>query len=143
MKKNPVAHVEGFEELNKALRDVGNRAGGLVLEKAAEAGAKIIADEAKRLAPRKTGALAEGITIEPARIQNGRAQINIGFSKKTWYGRLVELGHHVRRAKKGQKNTSKFVPPHPFLRPAFDAKAAEAVDAVENSLRDQLRDVLS
>ena len=142
MKKNPVAHVEGFEQLNAALRSVGNRAGGLVLEKAAEAGAQVIAEEARRLAPRRTGALAEGITIEPARIQNGRAQINVGFSKRTWYGRLVELGHYVRRAKKGQKNTSKFVPPHPFLRPAFDSKAAEAVDAVEKSLKAQLRDVL-
>ena len=129
-KRNPVVSVDGFDELNAALRSVGNRATGLVLEKAARAGAEVIAAEARRLAPRKTGALAEGIAVEPGRLQQGRAQYSIGYGKKTWYGRLIELG-------------TKFMPARPFLRPAMDAKAEEASDAVGASLRDSLRDILS
>jgi HK97 gp10 family phage protein len=129
-KKNPVLHVEGADALNKALRSVGDRAGGLVLRKAAEAGAKVIEDEAKRLAPRDTGALAAGITAEARRIQQGRAVFDIGIGKREWYGRLVELG------------TEK-MPAHPFLRPALDAKAEEAQQAVSEALRDALAEVLS
>lgn len=129
-RKNPIAHLEGAEELNRALRSVGDRATGLVLKQAAEAGAQVIADEAKRLAPRDTGALAEGIGIQPGRMQQGRAQFNIGPGKREWYGELVELGTEKMTAK-------------PFLRPAFDAKAEEAKDKVAEVLRDALREVLS
>jgi HK97 gp10 family phage protein len=128
-KRNPVVSVDGFDELNAALRAVGNRTTGLVLEKAAKAGAEVIAAQAKRLAPRDTGALADGIDVEPGRLQQGRAQYGISYNKRQWYGRLIELG-------------TKFMPAHPFLRPAMDTKAEEASDAVGASLRDSLRDVL-
>lgn len=140
MAKNPVVHVDGFEALNKALRSVGNRTGGLVLEKAAEAGAKFIVDEAKRLAPKKSGALASGITAQVGRMQVGRVQINISYNKRQWYGKLVELGHALKRKRGGK--TVGHVPAKPFLRPALDAKAEAAKDAVGASLRASLRDVL-
>jgi HK97 gp10 family phage protein len=128
-RKNPVAFLEGAEELTKALRSIGDRATGLTLKKAAEAGATIIAEEAKRLAPRDSGDLAEGIHAEPGRLQQGRAQFNIGFGAKQWYGQFVELGTEKMAAQ-------------PFLRPAFDAKAEEATNAVAAVLRDLLKDVL-
>ena len=129
-KKNPIAHLDGADELNAALRQVGNRAGGLVLKHAAEEGATVITEEARRLAPRDTGALAEGITAQPGRIQQGRAQINIGIGKAEWYGELVELGTEKMAA-------------HPFLRPALDTKSDEAAGVVGDALRDALKDVLS
>lgn len=129
-KKNPIAHLEGAEALNAALRSVGDRAGGLVLKRAAEAGAEVIAAEARDLAPRDTGALAEGIHAEAGRVQQGRAQFNVGPSKEEWYGELVELGTEKMAA-------------HPFLRPAFDAKSGDAIEAVGTVLRDALKDVLS
>lgn len=129
MAKNPLAFLEGADELNAALRSVGDRAGGLLLKRAAEAGAAVITEEAQRLAPRDSGTLAEGITAQPGRIQQGRAQIDISFDKSDWYGMFVELG-------------TENAPAHPFLRPALDAKAEEATDAVGQTLRDGLRDVL-
>ena len=129
MRKNPVLHVEGFDELNAALRAVGDRATGILLRNAAEEGAKIIADEARRLAPRDTGALAEGIGLQPGRIQQGRAVFSVGYGKRQWYGRLVEYG-------------TKFIAARPFLRPAFEAKAQAAREAVSDYLRRALRDVL-
>ena len=129
MPKNPVTHVEGFEELNAALRRIGERATGLLLRNAAEAGAKVIEDEARRLAPRATGALADGISIAPGRLQSGRAQINVSFGAKQWYGRRSELG-------------TKYLPARPFLRPAIDTKAEEAKNAVGASLWEALKAVL-
>lgn len=128
-RKNPLIHLEGADELNQALRRVGDRASGILLKQAAEAGAEVIADEAKRLAPRDTGALADGITAKVHRAQHGRAQVNIGIGKREWYGQLIELG------------TEK-MPARPFLRPALDSKAEEAIEAVGDALRNALRDVL-
>jgi HK97 gp10 family phage protein len=128
-RKNPLFHLEGADELNAALRRLGDRTTGLLLKQSAEAGAKVIADEAKRLAPRDSGDLAEGIEVKPGRIQQGRAVFNVQPGKAEWYGKLVELG------------TEK-MPAQPFLRPALDAKAQEATEAVQEVLRDALRDVL-
>jgi len=130
MPKNPIAYVEGADELNRALRQVGDRVTGLLLQQAAEKGAEIIAEEARRLAPRDTGALAEGIGVQPGRLQQGRAQMNIGPGKAEWYGELVEIGTEKMAAQ-------------PYLRPALDGKAEEAKDAVADALRDSLKDVLS
>lgn len=130
MRKNKTAYLEGFEELNKALRSVGDRVTGKILRNAAEKGSEVIAEEAKRLAPRDTGALAEGIGYKDHRLQQGRAQVNIGIGKGEWYGMLVELGTEKMPAK-------------PFLRPAFDAKADEATKVVQDALVEALSDVLS
>jgi HK97 gp10 family phage protein len=130
MAKNPLIRLEGADALNKALRDVGARAGGLVLRRAAEAGGAVIKQEAQRLAPVDEGDLRDGITAEPGRLQQGRAQINVGVGKNEWYGKLVELGTEKMAAQ-------------PFLRPAFDTKAEEATEAVRDVLRDSLKDVLS
>ncbi|HEX7119398.1 MAG TPA: HK97-gp10 family putative phage morphogenesis protein [Longimicrobiales bacterium] len=129
-RKNPIAHLAGFEELNEALRSVGDRATGKILRNAAEKGAEVIRDEAKRLAPKDTGALAEGIDVEVHRTQQGRAQFNIAPARKEWYGRLIELGTEKMAAQ-------------PFLRPALDAKADEAAKAVEDALFDALEAVLA
>lgn len=129
-RKNPLLHLEGADELEAALKRLGDRTTGLLLKQAAEAGAEVIAEEARRLAPRDTGALAEGIEAEVHRLQQGRAQFNIGYGKEEWYGRLLEQGTEKMPAK-------------PFLRPALDTKAEEAAEAVENVLRDALREVLS
>jgi HK97 gp10 family phage protein len=129
MAKNPVLHLEGAEELNRALREIGGRAGGLILRKAAEAGAEVIAEEAQRNAPRDSGELAESIDVAAGQIQQGRAVMNIGVGKNEWYGIFSEFG-------------TIHMPAKPFLRPALDTKAEEATEAVAQVLCEALRDVL-
>jgi HK97 gp10 family phage protein len=129
MRKNPAIHLDGFEELNKALRSVGAKAGGMALAKAALAGAEVIAAEAIERAPEDEGDLKAGIGTRLARSQEGRAIAEAGTGRAEWHGKLVELG------------TSK-APPKPFLRPALEARAADAARAVEASLRETLKDVL-
>jgi HK97 gp10 family phage protein len=128
-RKNPVFHIEGAEELNEALRDVGDSVTGIIVRQAAEAGANVIAEEAQRLAPVDEGDLRDSIKAKPRRIQQGRAQFEIGPGGDAWYGKLVELGTEKMPAK-------------PYLRPAFDAKQEEAQQAVADAIRAALEDVL-
>jgi HK97 gp10 family phage protein len=121
--------LEGADDLDKALKKLGDRTTGLLLKQAAEKAAQIVADEAKELAPKDTGDLAESIQAEVHKVQNGRAQFNIGFGRKEFYGTFHELGNEK-------------LPASPFLRPALEAKQEEAAEAVEELLRDALREVL-
>lgn len=68
-----------------------------------------IRKEARRRAPRTTGALRRGIQVENVYDkQTGLVEYHVGWSKKTaWYGLLVELGTEDTPAK-------------PHLRPAAD-----------------------
>jgi HK97 gp10 family phage protein len=132
MRKNPIAYLEGADELNEALRAVGDRASGLLLQRAAEEGGKVIQEEAERRAPRETGNLQENVVDRMIlrRQRVGRAQVDIGPTRDAWYGRFLELGTSKMEAQ-------------PWLRPAFEAKVKEATDAVANALRNALRGVLS
>lgn len=98
-RKNSIAHLEGAKELNAALRSLGDRAGGLLLRKAAEAGAEVIRAEAERLAPRDTGLLSESIEDQTKRLQVGRAQIDVGPEKGAFYGQFLEKGTENMPAK--------------------------------------------
>jgi len=123
VRKNPLFHLEGADELNEALRRLSDRASGELLRQAADAGAEVIRAEAERIAPRDTGVLASNIEDRAIRRQMiGRAQIDIGPTREAWYARFVEIGTSRMQAK-------------PFLRPAFDAKKDEAVRAVRAVLR--------
>lgn len=119
------AALDGFDELEKKLARLSNRASGKTVKEAAKAGANVLRDEAATRAPKRSGNLASNIDIEPHRLQVGRAQFNIGFKQTAWYGRLVELG-------------TQFMAAQPFLRPAFDAKKDEATRAVGDFLRREL-----
>jgi HK97 gp10 family phage protein len=91
-----------------------------------------IRDYARDAAPVESGALARSITIRAMRSSvPGRASIRIGpawavyESDRVEYGRFIEFG------------TSK-MPAHPFLRPAFDAGANEALRVFKAEMRRRL-----
>jgi len=129
-KKTSAVYLEGFDELDAALKEVGNRTTGLLLKQAVQVGAQPIVDEAKRLAPKRTGALAESIQQQDGKMQQGRANIDVSYGRKRWYGGLIERGTSKMAAK-------------PYLRPALEAKAQEATDAIGAFLRDALKGVLA
>lgn len=121
-RKNLTVHLDGAEELTRKLEELGDRATGLALREAAEVGAKVIADETRRQAPVKTGALRDSIQAETRRTQQGRAIVDVGYGRKQWYGRLVEQG-------------SKHAEPQPFIRKAFEMSREDAARAVEHYLK--------
>lgn len=124
------------EQIRRQLELMPQEVTGDALREATLKGAEVIRQEAVKNAEqiRRTGTLAGDIhaEIDERRSTNTRARAVVGPGKKGWYGRLVEFGHDIvvggrKRAKKtpaGQ--VVGHVPPKPWLRPAGDAKRAEA-----------------
>ena len=126
--------VEGGDKLARKLQMLAEEVAKEHMRECALAGAEVIRAEAATLAPRKTGTLAGDIQKEVKKQTKSRVDVHIGPGKEGWYGRLVEDGHAIVVA--GKKVGD--VPPHPFMRPAFDAKTGEAYDAFEAELKRRL-----
>lgn len=126
--------VEGGDKLARKLQMLAEETAREHMREAALAGGEVIRAEAESKAPRKSGTLAGSIKTEIRKQTRSRVEIHVGPGAKGWYGRLVEDGHAivVNGAKIGD------VPPHPFLRPAFDEKVDEAQRVVEEELRRRL-----
>uniref|UniRef100_A0A6M3K5G2 Putative tail protein n=1 Tax=viral metagenome TaxID=1070528 RepID=A0A6M3K5G2_9ZZZZ len=115
--------LEGFEDLEAAIRKLGEDVQGEILRDAVDAGAEIVRDVASQLAPRDTGFLADHIVKERqwTRTQN-TADTYVGPSKEAWYGRFPEMG-------------TTFQPAQPFLRPALDETKNSVIEEVAQQLR--------
>ena len=126
--------VEGGDKIARKLQMMAEEVARTHMRECALAGAEVIRAEAATLAPRKTGTLAGDIQKEVKKQTKSRVDVHIGPGKEGWYGRFVEDGHAIVVA--GKKVGD--VPPHPFMRPAFDAKTGEAYDAFEAELKRRL-----
>jgi HK97 gp10 family phage protein len=157
-------YIKGFEELEKALSEFPQKLLKNAMRRALYAGVKIIATEAKIHCPvappsqtasvkygAKTGDLRRSIKIGANTIK-GTSTV-YGYVRagnfKAYYARWVEFGTAAHRiAAKGgalsfDGNFYKSVAhpgatPHPFMRPALDAKWREALEAVAASLADSI-----
>ena len=104
--------------------------GGAFLLQAALDGAEVIRAEAERLAPRgavskrtrRSKPLHKNIVKSAFLATQKTAKIDVGFNKDAFHGRFLELGTPKMAAR-------------PWLRPAFDAKKAEAQRVFSESLR--------
>ena len=122
--------IEGADALAAAFEDLERRVARETMRKALEEAAEVVRAEASRLAPRRTGRLAENIVTA---WEGGRAQAALigpragkrSDPKSAFYGLFQELG------------TSRH-PAQPFLRPAFEAKREEAVERAADVLRDEV-----
>lgn len=115
-----------FERAAAELRAI-DAAVRAALPAAAAAGAKPIAVEAKVRAPRgATGELAESIDDEP--VEQLQHMATHAVVAKRYYGRFQEYG-------------TKKMAAQPFLRPAADAKAEEAGEAVAEVINAAIRSV--
>jgi HK97 gp10 family phage protein len=114
----------GVKQLETALKELGPKIASRLGDGALRAGARIIVREAKRLAPKRTGELRRSIVVRvsPKRRSNERAVV-IGFTKPA-----------SRRAHLIEYGTSHSAP-QPFIRPAMDSKANEALAAMGENLR--------
>lgn len=120
--------VQGLEGVLAALRalppEVAGKNGGPV-RAALFQGAKIIREEAKRLAPRKTGKLVANVVMVRDRNpkQSGaNERYQVGVRGKAFYGKFHEFGTVKMAAK-------------PFLRPAFETKKQEALEKIVATLK--------
>lgn len=114
--------IKGADEIEQRLKELGIKALPAVQQAIME-GAKIVAEEAKSRVRKKTGALAESITVgKPKEAQLGEVSAIIGPGREGFYGMFLELG------------TSK-MPAYPFLVPALKASKRQVEEAVAREIR--------
>lgn len=158
------SNIKGFEELEKALSEFPQKLLKNAMRRALRAGVKVIATEAKIQCPvappsqtaslkygAKEGELRRSIRIGTNTIRGTSTvygYVRAG-SFKAYYARWVEFGtasHSITakgRALSFGGNFYKSVAhpgaaPHPFMRPALDAKQHEAIDAMAASLAESI-----
>lgn len=136
--------VEGGDKLARRLQMLAEETARKHMREAALEGAEVIRAAAVEKAPERTGTLKENIFTEITKQTKNRVEIQIGPGEKGWYGRLVEEGHAIvvggsLKSKKRPGRIIGHVPPHPFLRPAFDEKVDEAQEVMVNELRRRLK----
>jgi HK97 gp10 family phage protein len=125
-------NVQGLAELEKGLVELGRDVGLKGLSKATAAGARLIRDRARALAPKDTGNLKKNIVVTKYRRVKDksretrhavviRSKGKAGDKNNAFYGAFVERG------------TSK-QPAQPFMRPAWEAKRKDAANTVMESM---------
>ena len=144
--------IDGLDQLAQALRELPKRVARNGLRGAVYAGAKVIRDEAKLKAPvamaplgadqPPQGTLKRSIIMKQVpelsseqkqtffvTVRHGKKYRKQGkngnLSQDAWYWRFVEFGTVKMTAR-------------PFLRPAFEGKKYEAVDAIKNRLAERI-----
>lgn len=127
--------AEGFDRLDRQLARIAKPTTE-AKRAALKAGAEIVADEMRRLAPVRSGTLRDSINVRVIGMGAAAKQVDVrgttvligprqGGKKDPFYAHMVEFGT-VRAAA------------HPFMRPAWDAKRDDAEKVVASSLTDAM-----
>lgn len=119
--------VRGMRELAELLNKLGPEIATKVGDSALLAGAKPIVEEAKRLVPKRSGDLHDAIAARAQRkLQDDTRQVFVGILRSapgspSSRAHFTEFGTRHSAAK-------------PFMRPAADAKAADAIREIGKAL---------
>jgi HK97 gp10 family phage protein len=125
-------------DLTSALDRLASASAESALRSAGYAGAKVFQDEAKARVPVDTGILQDNIIVKRAEEKSKGAMsqtyiVTVRKGKKggpdAFYWRFVEFGTSKMSAR-------------PFMRPAFDSKSKEAVDAMKQKLSEKVAELL-
>ena len=106
--------VDGLADLESQLLKLGGNAAPQALIKGQRSGAGVILKDARRRIRRRTGKTAKATKVVAQGVQGNESTVSITTN---YVGRFLEMG------------TSK-MPPHPFIRPAMQAKAIEAIETM-------------
>ena len=128
--------VTGLKELAEKLAQMGPRLERNGLRAAVSAGAEVIRKEARARAPVATGTLRRAFYKKQIREQSGQKQQTffVGVRSGKRYAPKGQDAYYWRFQEFG---TAK-MPARPFLRPAFESKKNEAVEAMKKKLRDRI-----
>lgn len=145
--------LKGVDELDRMLRELPPAVANKLGDAAGRAGARAIAAEARRLAPKRLRSkIVVGGTGEPPPDKHTRVvAVGIRSSEHSRVAHLVEYGtvaHRIEPKRKGKLLVFEVdgetvftthvdhpgASPHPFMRPAGDTKAQEAIDKLAENL---------
>lgn len=145
--------LEGFKELAAALRELPERVARNGLRAAVNAGAGVIKKEAIAKAPEDTGALKANFYQKQIREQSGPMQQTFYVGVRKGVAKYASNKANKRSGKAGKAykddgttfywrfmefGTSKMAP-RPFLRPAFELKKEDAVNAIGAKLDERIQ----
>jgi HK97 gp10 family phage protein len=136
--KTGTISITGLADLEKRLMGFSDRIAKNIMRGAISAGAALIRNEARRLAPKDTGEMARDIMIKRAREVRGSGKIEYqvfvrtgkksrmagkkrDVNRDSYYWRFVEFGTVKMSAK-------------PFMRPAFDGQKEAATVRIKEYL---------
>ena len=111
--------IKGVKEIERILKELGPQVASKVGDQSLRAAGKIVADEAKRLVPRRTGALRDSIVV---RVERKRKNADERLAQVTFEKPTSRRAHLIEF---GTSDT----PAQPFLRPAADSRAKDAFAA--------------
>lgn len=142
--------ITGLAELNALLQTLPEKVEGRILRQALRAGQKVILEAAKANVPVQSGELRDSLKIKTS-MRKGKASATlVAGSKRAYYAHMVEFGtaKHFIKPKKAKSlffaGLARKVIDHPgarakpFLRPAFDAAAPQALTAVREYIATRL-----
>lgn len=146
----PEIQMHGLADLQTLLDELPAKIEANVLRGGLRAGAKVIEEEAKQAVPEASGALRDSIRVS-MRSRRGIVQATVkAGGKKAWYAHLVEFGT-ARHWIKPKSRKSLLLAglarevvehpgakPKPFMRPAFDTKAQDAIQAMADYIKKRL-----
>lgn len=148
------SHMKGFAELNAYLTALPDNMQRNAVSAGLRAAARVVRDEARRNAPRDSGATIKNIRIGSVRRDRGSQVYSISVrvtGKESYYAYFQEYGvaRHVimKKQRAANKIGDEFVSgvidhpghaPRPFMRPALDSQQ----DAVLLAMRDRIGDWL-
>lgn len=147
-----LVNIAGLSELRAALRALPQRIARNALRGAVNAGASVIRAEARARAPVYTGEVAKGHpppgTLKRAIYQKQIAELSSLMNQVFFVG--VRHGKKYRnQGKKGDKSQDAYywrfvefgtsnMSARPFMRPAFEAKKRDAVEAIKIYLTERI-----
>lgn len=125
--------VTGIKEIDRALKELEPKIQRKVLRQAMRSGMKLVLQDALMRVPVLTGLLKKNIKLRAMKRKRNRQGLQVqvrsdeGLVKVSKAGTryfipaAVEFGHGT-------------VPPHPFMRPAYDLRGPEARDTTMHEL---------
>lgn len=138
--------VDGMPEFNKAMEDLAGPGVERIIRRAMRNGGRVIQAAITEAAPVRPdlpsgtalppGALKNDIVVRVTKEQDGSISAYIAPGKLTRHAAVwTEFGHEmVVGGRKGKGRTIGQVPPHPFIRPAFEESELAAQDAIATTI---------
>jgi HK97 gp10 family phage protein len=132
------AQVQGWAELSRSMKALGPKIALRGIRSALGSGAKVVKQAAMSMAPQDTGRLRSAIYVKRLSKPNPLAErfiLGVRHGRGTW----KKLGNGFDKSKdafywKFHEFGTKYMPAHPFIVPAFEAKKEAALAKIKEVL---------
>lgn len=146
-KRNSV-NVDGLRELGEAMRELGAEVSQKIAHRMVSKAARMVRDEAKRLAPVRTGFMKQNIIVKKMRKSETDLTSEYRMGVRKYKLKYADTKYNVRKRRAGtyygvddayywrylEFGTVKMAP-KPFMRPAFDNNRMRAVEVMKETGR--------